>query len=412
MIPGVDVISRAAPPPRTPPTDTGVTFIVGPTATGMTAASVTLVHSMTEYVALLGARTGGPVTYDAADVFFREGGSKLYISRTNPGTGLLEAAAGEGAAVTKAAKAIATAVGEEVPELQAADPTIAAALAAINADYGPGQVLIADPTLAAVAANQSALLAHCAANNRVGLCSCVDGTATALAAAGTALRSDTNARYGALFAPSAIVPGVTAGTTRTVPFSAVAAGIISRNDAVYSQDQPAAGQWGQTVYTLDLASRFTDTEYQTLNDAGVDMARVMYGGVRLYGFRSLVDPVATPAWKAFTWSRLNMAIVAQADAIGERYVFSVLDGRGHTLSAFGGDLSAMLGDFWAADALFGATPEEAFSVDVGPSVNTPTTIANGELHAVLTVRMSPFAEHVVIEIVKVASNEALPAIAA
>ena len=34
--------------------------------------------------------------------------------------------------------------------------------------------------------------------------------------------------------------------------------------------------------------------------------------------------------------------------------------------------------------------------------------ANGELHAVLSVRMSPAAEWVVIEIVKVASNQALP----
>jgi hypothetical protein len=71
----------------------------------------------------------------------------------------------------------------------------------------------------------------------------------------------------------------------------------------------------------------------------------------------------------------------------------------------------MLLAFYNEGSLYGTTPQEAYSVDVGSSVNTPTTIANGELHAVLSVRMSPDAEWVVIEVVKVASNQALPAAA-
>lgn len=79
--PGVDVISRALPPPRSAPTDTGVCFIVGPTL--LTTLPYKLIHSLTEYVASFGDRTGaGQVTYDAADVYFREGGSALYIAST------------------------------------------------------------------------------------------------------------------------------------------------------------------------------------------------------------------------------------------------------------------------------------------------------------------------------------------
>ena len=43
---------------------------------------------------------------------------------------------------------------------------------------------------------------------------------------------------------------------------------------------------------------------------------------------------------------------------------------------------------------------EAYVVNVGPSVNTPATIADGQLCAVLSVRMSPHAELVRIQIVK------------
>jgi phage tail sheath protein FI len=432
MRPGVDVISRALPPPRTPPTDTGVAFVIGPTASG---DQVTLTHSMTEYVALCGGRTApNEVTYDAADTYFREGGNMLYVASTTQTTGGLTAPP---AVITKdqleamtrgeldvyaadhgvdpegyGTKAELLTALEAIPAPAAADPGIGLALAALNADLGPGQVFLADPVLAADVANQSAVLAHCAACNRVGLLSCADGDASSLQAAATALQTDTNARYGALFAPSAIVPGVVAGTTRTVPYAAVEAGIIARNDVSYNPNVPAAGVLGQAVYALDLNGRYSDADYEALNTAGVDMARLIYGGVRTYGYRSLVDPDATPEWLDFGNARLNMAIVAQASAIGERYVFAQIDGRGLMIAQFGGELTGMLAPMYDAGALFGDTPEDAFYVDVGPSVNTPTTIANQELHAVIGVRMSPFAEWVVIEIVKVAVNEALPAIAA
>ena len=72
-------------------------------------------------------------------------------------------------------------------------------------------------------------------------------------------------------------------------------------------------------------------------------------------------------------------------------------------------LRAMLVPFYESGALYGETAEDAFEVNVGQQVNTPETIAAGELHAVLEVRMSPFAEKVVIEIVKVDPTVAIAA---
>ena len=404
MRPGVDVISRALPPPRSAPTDTGVAFLIGATAADMTPAppDVGLVRSLTEYVATFGDRGTGPeqATYDAAEVYFQEGGSRLYVARTDPATTQAASSSRRGAKSE-----------EEGASPRLVDPALDAALDALTKDLGPGQVFIADPALASTVDSQSALLAHAAATNRVALLSCVDGTAAEVEAAAKALNTDANARYGALFAPSATVPGVVAGTTRTVPYAAIEAGIIARNDNAYSPNQPAAGDLGQSVFALDVAGHYSDLEYQSLNTAGASMARLIYGGVRTYGYRSCVDPVVTPQWLMFGWARLNMAITAQAEAIGEHFVFAQLDGNGHTLSEFGGELSAMLLGYYTEGSLYGATPQDAYSVDVGSSVNTPETIANGELHAVISVRMSPDAEWVVIEIVKVASNQALPAAA-
>lgn len=395
MRPGVDVISRALPAPRSAPTDTGVAFVVGPTATS--DEPYALVHSLTEFVAVFGARAGGEVTYDAADVYFREGGSKLYVAPTN-----------YTAAVAASSSRARTKADADV-DAQVVDAPTQGALDRLTADLGPGQVFAADPALAGVADTQSALLAHAAATNRVALLSTPDGTAATLAAAGTALQAASNGRYGALFGPSAIVPGVVAGTTRTVPYAAVQAGIIARNDVAYTPNQASAGVLGQTVYALDVNGRYTDAEYQTLNDAGVNMARLIYGSVRTYGYRAAVDPDASPEWLSFGNGRLNMAIVAQAESVGERFVFSQLDGRRKTIAQFGGELAAVLAPFYDAGALYGETPSQAYDVNVGAQVNTAATIAAGELRAVISVRMSPFAEWVVIEIVKVSTMQSLQA---
>jgi hypothetical protein len=154
-----------------------------------------------------------------------------------------------------------------------------------------------------------------------------------------------------------------------------------------------------------LTESYTDAEREDLNDAGVDIARVIYGQVETYGYRTLA-PLES-GWGNLGNARLNMEIVARAEAVGERYVFSQIDGRRVKISQFGAELSAMLVPYYEAGSLYGDTAQDAFFVDVGPGVNTETTIANGELHAVIGVRMSPFAEYVVIEIVKVATDQPL-----
>jgi phage tail sheath protein FI len=373
--PGVEILSRAQPVPRTIPTATGPWFVVGITNKHPTSPGVSLIHSMTEYETVYGTRTTTAIPlYDAVDAFYREGGALLYVS-----------------------------------DLQAS-PTAtdwADALDLFTADLGPGQVSAPGSTEPTIPA---ALLDHAAATNRVAL---IDGPQTgdaaAMIAAADALTTEDNARYGALFSPGAVIPGVSPGTTRTVPWSAIEAGIIARNDLRFTANEAAAGVNGVSQYALDLTARFTDQEYQDINAAGNNMARVRYGTIETYGYRSLAGAGELPDsdWANFGNCRLNMQIVAQANAVGERYVFSQLDGRWVTINDFGSELAGMLVPFYQSGSLFGATADDAFNVNVGPSVNTPATIANGELHAVLQVRMSPFAELVVIEVVKVSTLEAL-----
>jgi hypothetical protein len=413
--PGWDVVSRDAPVAPQVPTDTSVWFVVGGTEKGP-ATTATLVRSLDSYEAIYGSRAGGAPLYDAIDVFFREGGTKCYVSAlpTTPSTALAEASAnGNGEERPARGRGRASAeetAGGDVVAPQVLPTDLVTLLDVFTAGLGPGQVSApgsTDPTV------NTALMNHAATNNRCALIESPPGanTAALLTYVGT-LHTQTGARNSALFAPLAVVPGVTSGTTRSVGWTAVEAGIIARNDGRgFNPNIAAAGVNGASSYATDLEARFIDSDYTQLAAAGVNMAQDRWGALETYGYRTAVDSTQVPLWWSFGHSRLNMAITADAGAIAERYVFSEIDGKGKRIAQFGGDLRAMLVPFHESGALYGDTFEDAAQVNVGPAVNTPDTIANGELHAVLMLRMSPFAEYVVIEVVKVATTQAIAAAA-
>jgi hypothetical protein len=101
-----------------------------------------------------------------------------------------------------------------------------------------------------------------------------------------------------------------------------------------------------------------------------------------------------------------MAIQARLDAVAERFLFRQIDGGKLVLDEFAGALTAELLPFWRLGSLYGVTASEAFRVDVR-SVNTDATIANGELHALAILRVSQFAEEVILEITKAPITETL-----
>jgi hypothetical protein len=270
---------------------------------------------------------------------------------------------------------------------------------------GPGQVLAPGITDGDV---HAALLAHAEANNRVALLDAPNtGVIATLTGSATAARATGRGDFGAMFAPWLKVPAVGAGVNRTVPYSPAQAGLEARRDRLESQNVPAAGRSYPFNFVSALAREFTGTERTELNAAGVNVAATV-GSVReTYGYRSLANPTTDPNWIQFNFARLRMAITAHAEDIGETFLFEQIDGKGLKLSEFGSAIAGMLLDFYVLGSLYGDTPDEAFRVDVGPSVNTPETIAAGELHAVAGVRMSPHAEMVVIEFVKTPITQAV-----
>lgn len=319
-----------------------------------------------------------------------------WVQITDPGTGVMPPA-------IVAPATMATGTDDQGT---IADANWLAALNQFTADYGPGQVSAPGGT---TTARYTQLLAHAGANNRIALLDAVDTpTVATLTTASLTQRLDANARYGSFWGPWVLVPGLVPNTTRTVPPSALAAGLIARSDANGSPAQAAAGANGISRFAVGLSQpAWTAAQRDTLNSAGVDVVRTIYNAIKAYGFRTLADPTLLPNWVQLSQSRMFMAIVAKANAIMENHVFRTMDGRGLEFAALGGEMKGMLTPYWENGSLYGNSAGEAFSVDTSSAVNTPVTIAAGELHALISLRVSPFAELVVLQIVKVPVTQSL-----
>lgn len=285
---------------------------------------------------------------------------------------------------------------------------IQAALDLCDHALGPGQVCAPGLTSSAV---HEALLDHADSRQRVALLDLPDSAdPLVLGAAVQALYGTDGVRFSAAFAPWAQYPGP-AGSTVTVPYSALEAALIAVTDkATGNPNQPAAGSNGVSRYATGLSQAFSDTDREALNDAGVAMAKVVYGDVRTYGYRTAAGPADTN-WLWFGNSRVVMAVAHEANAAAENYVLRQIDGRRQLFAALETDLRGVCLRYFTAGALYGETPEEAFAVDTGEQVNTTDTIKRGEVHAVIRLKVSPAAEWVVVQIVKVPVERQLAAAA-
>jgi phage tail sheath protein FI len=290
-----------------------------------------------------------------------------------------------------------------------ADGDYTIALEAFNAELGPGQVTAPGQT---TGPRQLAVLAHAVAFNRFAL---LDGTDTVtvatLTAQAVALYASPNSgrRWGQLLAPWDVIPGLTATTTRTVPPSARAAAQYAKVDELGNPNQGAAGRRGTAQFVNDLSqAAWTAAQREELNSAGVTVSRRRFGNtVQTWGIRTLADQVNDEAWSMAPNVRTIMWYAARALVVGEEFEFDQVDGFGGETTKLKGALVKSAMALYSKGALFGLSPSDAFSVNVGSAVNTPTTLAAGKLLAQVALRVSPTAEQVIVYVIKVPITQAL-----
>jgi phage tail sheath protein FI len=235
-------------------------------------------------------------------------------------------------------------------------------------------------------------------------------TAVLLTAASSVTDGGLRSRFAAMFTPWLDIVGIAAGSTRKVPPSGAVAGRFSAHIASgHSPNEPAAGEQGKLKSVVNLEQAFNDADRVALNEGGVNVIRNLYGVIKIYGWRSTADPVADKDWRSLGNSIMHRQVASLCNQVGERFIFRQLDGQRRVVGEFGAALSGEVClPLFLNGSLFGDTPDEAYKVDTGESVNTDTTMADDQLRAIVSVRMSPFGEEVNIEIVKYLITDSIP----
>jgi len=288
------------------------------------------------------------------------------------------------------------------------------ALLAFTSALGPGQVSAPGHT---TAAGYVALAAHASTLNRVALLDVADNSsASALVSQSTTFQSSagSEASFAAFFAPWVQIPGIYSTNPaasspvplRTVPPSSLAAALMAANDQTNDANDPAAGPNGQSTYAIGVTQQYTAANLALLNGAGIDAIKSVNGTITLYGYRSTS---LDPNWVYLNNVRFRMQVQNDFDTIGEQFMFNEIDGQGHLFSRVNAALSGKCQAYWTNGSLYGATPAQAFQVNTGPQVNTPTTIAAGQVNADVLLHMSQFGEFVVISVTKYLVNAPFPA---
>jgi hypothetical protein len=278
------------------------------------------------------------------------------------------------------------------------------ALDRFGADLGSGQVLIPGRT---TVASSTEALEHCAARNRVALLESDDSlNATATAAVAAQLRAlgsgaEGISRLGGLWAQRATGPGVTPGTTRSVPWTVQVAGLIAKREAIEGHPNVMPIEdFGVPVWATGLSREWSPADAELIHDAGCNVARMFLGRPRNISFDSLDDPDAS-LWSELSHSRVERVITVNAYDIGRKFAGRQIDGQGLLFNDFKSALKQILTELWQRGALYGETPADAFVVDVGPTQNTTETIEAREVRAAIGIKLSPHALFVEIELSRV-----------
>lgn len=213
------------------------------------------------------------------------------------------------------------------------------------------------------------------------------------------LRASGNGAAGTLVTPRIRVPAP-GGGIRWVPGSALWAGRAAATDATAGPGQVPGGQgYGEAPVMLDVEQTYTEAEREQLNEAGVTVIAMVNGSPRIYGGRTLADPVEQEAWTWISGWRVTMRIARRGRDILETFVLRRRDGANTVVSDAGMALHTMLEEERIAKNVFGAESGQGFVVDVSiPAVNTEESLRAGYLRGEVQFDVPGIAERVIYNV--------------
>jgi phage tail sheath protein FI len=222
-------------------------------------------------------------------------------------------------------------------------------------------------------------------------------------AAGASLAADPNGEYGGIFYPSLIIPD--GGATRTISPEGYVAAVRARAHRDEGFWRVPAGDPARTRWVLGTSVQVDDTTNNRLADAYVNGIVTTGAKVRLYGWQSLSSDRENLGMLNARDVLNNLTLAAKS--VFEPFVFATNDDRGqlrgYIESAAVGVLDpiAKRGGFYALRDSEDQIIDPGYRVSVDSSLNPLTAAAENKVVVSISVRLSPVAQLIQVEIIKV-----------
>lgn len=197
--------------------------------------------------------------------------------------------------------------------------------------------------------------------------------------------------YAAMYHPWVQVYDRGTGKAGMVPPSGSVMGVYSRTDVQRGVHKAPANE---QIVATGLAVNYTQAEQDILNPEGINLIRTLPGqGIRIWGARTASS---NSNFKYVNVRRLFIFVEESIRANTNWVVFEPNDQNLWGRVQF--SITTFLTDLWRAGMLAGATPAEAFFVEIGTTTMSRDDIANGKLICNIGISPSKPAEFVVFRV--------------
>lgn len=279
-----------------------------------------------------------------------------------------------------------------------------AALARFGPDWGWGAMSIPGQPSSAIG---QGLITHCKTFGRLALLATAAAQTTAQAKTATVefLSLASGADSAGLFYPWIMVEDG-AGGTRTISPEGYVAAARARANRTNGPWQVPAGARAAARSLVGVEKVLTQAEVNDLVDNHVDPIAVIGGLVQLYGWRSLSTD--TRNFRQLTGRDVLNEVAGLGQQRLQAYVFGTVDSHGHYFAGLESEMHAVLEPMLSAGGLFervaddGSVLSPAYTIDTGPSINTPEVLATDTVIVDVALRVSPTGETIVLRLTKVA----------
>jgi hypothetical protein len=174
-------------------------------------------------------------------------------------------------------------------------------------------------------------------------------------------------------------------------------GVYARTDIGRGVHKAPANE---TVMCTDLSVNYNKGEQDILNPAGVNLIRKLPGqGIRVWGARTASSN------SSFKYVNVRRLFIYVEESIKANTNWVVFEPNDTTLwTRVNITISAFLDTLWRSGMLAGATPDESYFVEIGPSTMTQDDIRNGRLICNVGIAPSRPAEFVIFRVTQFTSE--------